>query len=136
MIDISHIVPVFSKKKTGIQAHEASCSKQSQIIFSKSEVQRSNKTPKNIQHWAFAGRHRPDYYSSPHWLIYGRADGIPSFPMGMVVCGRRRESSSRYWHLRQAASDSGHHCHAKDSCHNGSRDSVCFVSSSDCVDNL
>ncbi|KAK1566266.1 uncharacterized protein LY79DRAFT_572383, partial [Colletotrichum navitas] len=39
-----------------------------------------------IQHWAFAGRHRPDYYSSPHWLIYGRADGIPSSPVGMVVC--------------------------------------------------
>jgi hypothetical protein len=41
---------------------------------------------KNIQHRAFAGRHRPNYYSGPHWLDDGRADGIPYFPMGVVVC--------------------------------------------------
>src|SRR4051812_37064875 len=41
---------------------------------------------KNIQHRGFAGGHPPNYWSGPHWLIYGRADGIPSFPVGMVVC--------------------------------------------------
>ncbi|KAL0936030.1 hypothetical protein CTRU02_208245 [Colletotrichum truncatum] len=40
-----------------------------------------------MQHRAFAGRHRPDYYSGPHRFIDGRADGIPSSPVGMVACG-------------------------------------------------
>jgi hypothetical protein len=55
------------------------------------------KTPKRyIQHRAFAGRHRPNYYSGPHWLDDGRADGIPYSPVGVVVCvGRGMEGDSR-----------------------------------------
>ncbi|KAK1854352.1 hypothetical protein CCHR01_02972 [Colletotrichum chrysophilum] len=42
-----------------------------------------------MQHQAFAGRLRPNYYSGPHWFIDGRADGIPSSPVGVVACAWR-----------------------------------------------
>lgn len=41
---------------------------------------------RNIQHRAFAGRHRPDYYSSGRQFDYGRADGIPYSLAPVVVC--------------------------------------------------
>ncbi|KAK2052507.1 hypothetical protein LY76DRAFT_334925 [Colletotrichum caudatum] len=41
---------------------------------------------KHMQYQAFAGHHRPNYYSGPHWLGSGKADGIPYFPVGVVVC--------------------------------------------------
>ena len=44
------------------------------------------KRSKNIQHQGFAGRHRPNYWSDPHQFHSGRADGIPCYLMGMVVC--------------------------------------------------
>ncbi|KAK1994077.1 hypothetical protein LX36DRAFT_223657 [Colletotrichum falcatum] len=54
---------------------------------------------KNIQHQAFTSRHRPDYYSGPYWLVYGRSDGIPSSPVGMVVCMPRLEPRLLIYHF-------------------------------------
>ncbi|KAK0382476.1 hypothetical protein CLIM01_00133 [Colletotrichum limetticola] len=53
-----------------------------------------------MQHQAFASRHRPDYYSGPHWLVYGRADGIPNSPVGMVACGDLRVGDGSCLHER------------------------------------
>ena len=53
----------------------------------------NSKKAKNIQQRGFAGRHRPNYWSAPYRLDYGRADGIPYFPVGMVVCASSSVSS-------------------------------------------
>ena len=45
-----------------------------------------NRSQKNIQHQAFAGRHRPNYYSGAHGLSYRGADGTRRFLVAMVVC--------------------------------------------------
>ena len=43
---------------------------------------------KDIQQLEFVGRHRPGYYSTDLKLMYGRADGMPSFLESMVVCAQ------------------------------------------------
>ena len=41
-----------------------------------------------MQHPAFAGRHRPNYYSGAHGLSYRGADGTRRFLVAMVACSR------------------------------------------------
>jgi hypothetical protein len=43
---------------------------------------------KNVQHPEFAGRHRPNYYSSVSWLNYRGADGTRCFSGTMTVRAR------------------------------------------------
>ena len=60
----------------------------------KEEEEKENKKKEeekkiNVQHPAFAGRHRPNYYSGGPWFNSGRADGIPCFQRPVVVRGRK-----------------------------------------------
>jgi hypothetical protein len=56
---------------------------------------RDTKKGQNVQHQGFPGGHPPEYWSGGYWLIDGRADGIPSFPVPMVVHGRDCSYSDR-----------------------------------------
>lgn len=52
------------------------------------QTQKCKKEKKNIQQQGFANGHPLNYWSADLRLIDGRADGMPSSPQSMVVCGR------------------------------------------------